>query len=313
MSVDVGGMNRMDARTPQPPQDDKLRVIFPPDPNPRPLKFTPPPGTCDTHFHVFGPPHVFPYAEARMYTPPAAPIEHWFSVAKALGIERGVLVSPTVHGFDYSAMHDALEKADGRLRGVIRANPELTAQDNKALNARGVRGVRFNFIRRLRGEFNADRFWHVVSRMEGLPWNVDLHTEPQIIEERAEIIRRVPLPVVIDHFGLIEAHLGLDQPAFKVLKQLLSEGNVWVKISSTDRQMKRGSTYQQVVAMARALIGHRPDRLIWGTDWPHSFVWEAGQMPNDGDLINMLPDFAPDEAIRKQILADNPARLFGFN
>ena len=162
-------------------------------------------------------------------------------------------------------------------------------------------------------QLGAVHTWHVVSRMEGLPWNVDLHTEPQIIEERAEIIRRVPLPVVIDHFGLIEAHKGLDQSAFKVLKQLLSEGNVWVKISSTDRQMKRGSSYEQVVAMARALIAHRADRLIWGTDWPHSFVWEAGQMPNDGDLINMLPDFAPDEATRKMILADNPARLFGFN
>jgi predicted TIM-barrel fold metal-dependent hydrolase len=304
----------MDAKTPQTaPLDEKLRVIFPPDPNPRALKFTPPPGTTDTHFHVFGPPHVFPYAEARMYTPPAAPIEHWFSVAKAIGIERGVLVSPTVHGFDYAAMHDAIEKSDGRLRGVIRANLDMTAQDNKALNARGVRGVRFNFIARLRGAFDAARFWRVVSQMEGLPWNVDLHTEPQIIEERAEIIRKVPLPVVVDHFGLIDAYKGLEQNAFKVLKQLLSEGNVWVKISSTDRQMKRGSRYEEVVAMARALIAHRPDRLIWGTDWPHSFVWEAGQMPNDGDLINMLPDFAPDEATRKQILADNPAKLFGFN
>ena len=188
-----------------------------------------------------------------MYTPPAAPIEHCFSVAKAIGIERGVLVSPTVHGFDYAAMHDAIEKSDGRLRGVIRANPDMTAQDNKALNARGVRGVRFNFIARLRGAFDADRFWRVVSQMEGLPWNVDLHTEPQIIEERAEIIRKVPLPVVVDHFGLIDAYKGLEQTAFKVLKQLLSEGNVWVKISSTDRQMKRGSRYEEVVDDGAAL------------------------------------------------------------
>jgi predicted TIM-barrel fold metal-dependent hydrolase len=301
----------MDAKTP-PAADDKLKVIFPPDPNPRPLKFKPPAGACDTHFHVFGPPHVFPYAEARMYTPPAAPIEHYFSVAAKLGLERGVLVSPSVHGFDYSAMHDAIDKSDGRLRGVIRANPDVTIQNNRALHARGVCGVRFNFVKRLRGAFDQDRFWRVISQMDGLPWNVDLHTEPQIIEERAEIIRRVPLPVVIDHFGMIEAHQGLEQPAFKVLKDLLSGGNIWVKISSADRQMKRGSKYGEVVAMARALIAHRADRLIWGTDWPHSFVWEAGQMPNDGVLINMLPDFAPDEATRKLILADNPARLFGF-
>jgi 2-pyrone-4,6-dicarboxylate lactonase len=300
------------ANTQAAPVYDKLRVSFPPDPNPRALRFTPPLGACDTHFHVFGPPHVFPFAETRLYTPPAAPIEHYFSVAEKIGLQRGVLVTPTVHGYDNSVMHDAIDKSEGRLRGMIRANPDLTEQDNKALNARGVRGVRFNFIRRLKGEFDKDRFERIVSRMAPLPWVIDLHTEPQIIEERADLLRSLPLPIVIDHFGLIDANKGLQQPAFLTLLQLLSEGNVWVKISSADRQMVRGSRYEEVVAMAHKLTAHRPDRLIWGTDWPHSFVWEAGKMANDGDLMNMLPDFAPDEEIRRKILVDNPAKLFGF-
>jgi predicted TIM-barrel fold metal-dependent hydrolase len=303
----------MNATTPQTlPVHDKVRVNFPPDPNPQRLSFTPPAGACDTHFHVFGPPDVFPYAETRLYTPPAAPIEHYFSVAEKIGLQRGILVTPTVHGYDNSVMHDAIAKADGRLRGIVRANPDLTEQDNKELHARGVRGVRFNFIRRLKGEFDKDRFLRIVSRMTSLPWVVDLHTEPHIIEERADMIRALSLPVVIDHFGLIDAHKGLQQPAFLILLQLLSEGNVWVKISSADRQMVRGSRYEDVVAMARALIAHKPDRILWGTDWPHSFVWEAGKMANDGDLMNMLPDFAPDEENRRRILAENPARLFGF-
>ncbi len=302
----------MDATTQAAPVYDKLRVNFPPDPNPRSLRFTPPPGACDTHFHVFGPPHIFPYAETRLYTPPAAPIEHYFSIAEKIGLQRGILVTPTVHGYDNSVMHDAIAKADGRLFGMIRANPDLTAQDNKDLHACGVRGVRFNFIRRLKGEFDKERFLGVVSCMDSLPWAIDLHTEPHVIEERADLIRSLPLPVIIDHFGLIDAYKGLQQPAFVVLLQLLSTGNVWLKISSADRQMVRGSKYEEVVAMARRLIAHRPDRLIWGTDWPHSFVWEAGKMANDGDLMNMLPDFAPDEANRRRILVDNPATLFGF-
>lgn len=292
--------------------DAKLKVPFPPDPNPRKPRFTPPPGTCDTHFHVFGPPEVFPYVESRLYTPPAAPIEHYLSMAKAIGMERGVLVVPAVHGFENAVMHDALAKADGRLRGMIRANPNLSEADNRALHAQGVRGIRFNFVQQLGGEFDADTMSRIVSRIRGLPWAVDFHIEAELIEKNAELLGRIDMPVVIDHFGLVDSRKGLDQSAFRVLLDLVALPHVWVKISGADRRLYAGERYEDIVAMAHALIARAPDRVIWGTDWPHAYVYQAGRQINDGDLISFMLDFAPDEVARRKILADNPARLFGF-
>jgi predicted TIM-barrel fold metal-dependent hydrolase len=289
--------------------DPKLRVILPPDPNPHPLKFTPPPGTCDTHFHVFGPPHLFPYVEARRYTPPAAPIEHFFGMAKMVGIERGIMVQPTVHRWDKASTFHAIEKGEGRLLGMVHANPDATEQDHRELHAGGVRGIRFNCVIRNGGSFNQERFQRTVSRVEALGWAVDLHIEADFLEPHAEMIRRIPLPVVMDHFANVHSE---DSKEYKVLYDLLGEKHVWLKISGADRLLSRGADYDKVVSMARALIARAPDRMIWGTDWPHSNVFQHGQMPNDGDLMNIVLDFAPDEAIRKKVLSDNPARLFGF-
>ena len=292
--------------------DAKLKVPFPPDPNPHKPRFVVPPGTCDTHFHIFGPPQIFPFVESRLYTPPAAPIEHYLSVAKAIGIERGVLVVPAVHGFENAVMHDALSKADGRLRGMIRANPDLTAADNRVLHARGVRGIRFNFIRQLGGDFDEAGMLRIISRLKGLPWAVDFHIEASLIEENAELLSRIEMPVIIDHFGGVDSRKGLDQPALRVLLDLVALPHMWVKISSGDRRLAAGERYEDIVAMARALIARAPDRVIWGSDWPHAYVYEAGQQINDGDLISFMLDFAPDETARRKVLVDNPARLFGF-
>jgi 2-pyrone-4,6-dicarboxylate lactonase len=292
--------------------DSKLRVVFPPDPNPHPPRFAVPAGTCDTHFHLFGPPHAFPYAETRLYTAPAAPIEHYLSMSKLIGIERGVMVMPAVHGFDNAVMHDAIAKAEGRLRGMIRATAKLSVADNKTLHGQGVRGIRFNFMEHLGGEFDKDEMLRIIERISALPWVVDLHIGARLIEEHAELIRGIKMAVVIDHFGYADARKGVDQPAFRVLLDLLGESHVWVKISTADRHMHAGEPYDGIVKLARALIARAPDRIIWGTDWPHAYVFEAGRMVNDGDLMNMMLDFAPDETVRRKILVDNPARLFGF-
>ena len=292
--------------------DSKMQVPFPPDPNPRSPRFVPPPGTCDTHFHVFGPPQVFPYVESRLYTPPAAPIEHYLAMASAIGVERGILVVPAVHGFENAVMHDAIAKSDGRLRGMIRASKSLSEADNKALHAQGVRGIRFNFINRLGGAFDKEGMMRIVSRITALPWAVDLHIEAHLIEENAELIRRIGMPVIIDHFGQADPAKGIDQPAFRVLLDLLGEPHVWVKISTADRQLVIGKRYEDIVTLARALIARAPDRIIWGTDWPHAYVFEPGKMINDGDLMSMMLDFAPDETVRRKVLVDNPARLFDF-
>lgn len=292
--------------------DSKLRVPLPPDPNPTKPHFTLPPGACDTHFHVMGPPQVFPFVESRLYTPPAAPIEHWLGMAKAIGIERGVMVVPAVHGFDNAPMHDAIAKAEGRLKGMIRANPALTEADNKTLHAQGVRGVRFNFRPELGGTFDKKEMQIVVSRLGSLPWAVDFHIEADLLVENAELIGRVEQPVIIDHFGQCDPAKGVDQPAFRVLLDLVARPNIYVKISSLDRYLYAGKKYEDVCTLSRALTVRAPDRIIWGTDWPHAYVYQHGRMVNDGQLASWLLDLVPDAAVRRKVLVDNPARLFGF-
>jgi len=290
--------------------DQKLRVPLPPDPNPTKPHITLPPGTCDTHFHVMGPPQVFPFVETRLYTPPAAPIEHWFGMAKAVGIERGVMVVPAVHGFDNAPMHDAIAKAEGRLVGMIRANPALTEADNKKLQREGVRGIRFNFRPELGGAFDRDEMHLVIARLGSLPWAVDFHIEADLLVENAELIARVDKPVIIDHFGNCDPAKGVDQPAFRVLLDLVARPNIYVKISSLDRYLYAGKKYEDVCTLARALTSRAPDRIIWGTDWPHAYVYRHGQMVNDGELVSWLADLVPDAALRHKVLVDNPARLF---
>jgi predicted TIM-barrel fold metal-dependent hydrolase len=288
-----------------------LGVPFPPDPNPKTPKFKIP-GTIDTHFHIFGPPQVFPYTESRLYTPPAAPIEHWFEMAKAVGIDRGVLVVPAVHGFDNAVMHDAIAKSDGRLRGMVRANPKATEADNKALNAQGVRGIRFNLKPKLAGHFDEAEMMGIISRIRNLPWCVCLHTESDLIVKNADLIRRLDMPTIIDHFGQVDPAKGVDNPEFKVVLDLLGEKHIWVKLAAADRWISEGQDFGNIVKLARALIAKAPDRVIWGTDWPHAYIYEANGMINDGDLMNFMVDFPPDAETRKKILVDNPARLFGF-
>jgi 2-pyrone-4,6-dicarboxylate lactonase len=292
--------------------DPKLRVTLPPDPNPHKPRFTPPPGTCDTHFHVFGPPHLFPYVENRRYTPPAAPIEHFFGMAAVVGIGRGIMVQPQVHCWDSVSTLDAIAKGDGRLLGMIHANPDFTEADHRRLHAGGVRGVRLNCVERNGGSFDESRLERVISQVAALGWPIDLHIEADFLLRHADVVRRIPLPVIIDHFGNVRSREGMDEPAFKVLHDLLGEPHVWLKISGADRLMSRGGRYEEIVPLAQALIARAPERIIWGTDWPHSNIFKHGAMPNDGDLMSMVLDYAPEETVRRKILVDNPARLFGF-
>lgn len=289
-----------------------LKVPFPPDPNPRKPKFTPPPGTTDTHFHIFGPPERFPYVASRLYTPPAAPIEHYLSMAKTVGMERGVMVMPAVHGFENAVMHNALAQSEGRLCGMIRANRNLTEADNKTLHSQGVRGIRFNLRPVLEGRFDEDEMRAVVHRLRDLPWCVCLHIELDLIVRQAELIRRIEKPVIIDHFGQVDPRKGFDQEGLKVVLDLMGEKHIWMKISGADRKLAEGEPYDGIVKLARLMIERAPDRIIWGTDWPHAYVYEAGRMINDGDLLGFVADYAPDEAQRRKILVDNPARLFGY-
>jgi predicted TIM-barrel fold metal-dependent hydrolase len=298
-------------------EQSKLRVNLPWDPNPRKPRFTPPPHTCDTHFHVWGPPDRFPYAESRRYTPPAAPIEHFWAMATVIGVERGFLLHASAHGFDNAVTLDAVARSEGRLRAVLRATDKYDAATLKQLHAQGVRGMRFNFIERLKtsaesGLFDGERLQKVAAQIAPLRWFIDLHIEAPLIVQNADLLRRVPIPIVIDHFGKVDLAQGVDHPTARALLDLLGEPNIWIKVSGSPERISAGATLEQLTTMAQAMIARAPNRVIWGSDWPHSDVFEPGRMPNDGDLMNMVQGFAPDEATRGKILAENPARLTDF-
>ena len=298
-------------------EQSNLRVNLPWDPNPRKPRFTPPPHTCDTHFHVWGPPDRFPYADSRRYTPPAAPIEHFWAMASVIGVERGFLLHASAHGFDNAVTLDAVARSDGRLRAVLRATDRYDAATLKQLHAQGVRGMRFNFIERLKtsaesGLFDGERLQKVAAQIAPLRWFIDLHIEAPLVVQNADLLRRVPVPIMIDHFAKVNLAQGVDHPTARTLLDLLGEPNIWIKLSGHPPRVSAGATLAQLTTMAQAMIARAPDRVIWGSDWPHSDVFEPGQMPNDGDLMNMVQGFAPEEATRRKILAENPARLADF-
>ncbi len=291
---------------------DKNRVILPPDPNPNALKFKLPALTCDTHFHIYGPPHRFPFVDERKYTPPAAPIEHYWALMKHLGIERGVLVHPAVHGADNFVTLDALRRSEGRLRGMVRASAALEDFDLKQLHEAGVRGVRFALVEEANGTFDKAEFDLIVNRVAKFGWPVCLHVDGDRIAPIADHLRRAPVNIIFDHFARVDARKGVAGEEFRVLLDLMGEKNIWCKISGIDRLMQRGAHYEDAAPLARALVARAPDRITWGLDWPHSNVFKLGRMANDGDLVNALLDLVPDESARHKVLVDNPARLFDF-
>lgn len=295
-----------------------MRYCMPSDPNPRKPSFIPPPNSCDTHFHIFGPPEKFPFAPTRQYTPPAAPLEHYLNMLAVIGIDRAVVVQPSVHGLDNSVTLDAIERTRGRFRGVARVDDKTTRSELQRLHEGGIRGVRFNLLNRPRGNVAIDVFDKVVERIVEFSWSVDLHIDPKNLLEQENRIRSLPMPVVFDHLARINPAEGLNQPAFQLLLDLLKKDQFWVKVSGADKVCKtgvysyQGLPYIEVVPFARAAIEVAPNRVIWGTDWPHSNIFVPGCTPNDGDLLDLLIEFAPDEKVRKKLLVDNPADLYGF-
>ena len=247
--------------------DDKLRVNLPPDPNPKPLRFRLPPGSWDTHFHLYGPPHRFPYVEDRRYTPPAAPLEHYLALINHLGIDRGVVVHPMVHGFENWVTLDALKRTDGRLRGMIRADATLTPARMKELHAGGVRGLRMALRKRDGHVFSPDLFNAMARLMAPLNWALDLQIDGDAILELSPLIRAAPVPVIIDTFGYIDFRKGgAGQPAAREMIALLRTGRVFVKLHGANRFMDMGVAFAEVVGLARAYIEAAPDQVIWGTE-----------------------------------------------
>jgi predicted TIM-barrel fold metal-dependent hydrolase len=287
-----------------------VKTTAPPDPNPRAPKFKPPPLACDAHCHVFGPASKFPYAPDAPYWPPDAPFEALQSLHGKLGIERAVIVHASCHGSDMRVTLDAIARSKGKYRGTAIIDSSYGDREFTRLQDGGIRGVRFNFVKHLGGRPDMAFFDRTVARLEEMGWHLILHLDARdLIEFRAKF-ESIRVPMVIDHMGRVQAAQGLKQEAFRVLLESMKNENVWVKVCGAERVSSMGPPFTDAVPFAQALIEAAPERILWGTDWPHPNVGK--HMPNDGDLVELFPLMAPEAALQKKILVDNPARLYGF-
>ena len=271
-------------------------------------RFKLPPGACDAHCHVFGPAAKFPYAPNRRYTPDDAPKEALAALHAHLGIERAVIVQASCHGSDNAAMLDAIASAPQHYRGVAIVDDNFGDGDFEALHRGGVRGVRFNFVRHLGGAPDMDVFWGVIDRIKGLSWHVVLHLDAPDVLSLSGMMRKLPLPFVIDHMARVPAAAGTDQPALRALLDLARLECCWIKVSGSERISM--PPYDAAMPIAQAIVAASPERVLWGSDFPHP---NATHVCDEADLVDLVPRFAPDEAMRRKLLVDNPARLYGFS
>ncbi len=290
--------------------NDLTPTIAPPDPNPRKPRIALPPLACDSHFHVFGPHSAFPYAPDRPFTPTDAPKENLFRLHEFLGFQRGVFVHSTCHGSDHAVLVDMLAAGKGRYRGVALIRPTTPPAEVERLDDAGVRGVRLHFFASHLGPpMSRDDMRKVIELVSPYGWHIAMHMGGHGIRENYEFITSIDAAVVIDHIGRIDVGEGLRGQTFTVLRRLLDRGNIWVKLSGTDRISKQAYPYADAVPFARDLANHAPERVVWGTDWPHP---NHNAVPNDGDLVDLIAEIAPDARTRRLMLVDNPAKLFGF-
>jgi predicted TIM-barrel fold metal-dependent hydrolase len=283
-----------------------------PDPNTRTPRYRPPADACDAHCHIFGPAERYPYAADRTYTPPDAPLARFQQLQVTLGLSRAVLVNASCHGRDNSVIVDAIAQSGGRYRGVANADSSFGERDFERLHAQGFRGVRFNFVKHLGGVPDMREFERVLARIRPLGWHVDLHFDAADLLEFDALLQSLPLPFIIDHMGRVPTAKGLEQPPFRQLLELARRNDkCWVKISGSERISAAGPPFTDAVPFAQALIAAAPDRILWGTDWPHPNI--ARHMPNDGELVDLIPLMLPDAGLQRRVLVDNPHRLYQFS
>ena len=270
-------------------------------------RFKLPPGSCDAHCHVFGPAAKFPYAPNRRYTPEDAPKEALFALHAHLGVERTVIVQASCHGTDNRAMLDAIADDPKRIRGVAIVDDGFTDKDYDALDRGGVRGVRFNFVKHLGGTPDMDVFARVIDRIKGRGWHVVLHLDAPSIIPLSEMIRKLPLPFIIDHMGRVPGKDGVDQPPLRALLELAKLERCWIKVCGAERISM--PPYAEAVPIAHAIVQAAPDRVLWGTDFPHP---NPTHEADEADLVDLVPQFATSQGDQQRLLVDNPARLYGF-
>ncbi len=278
----------------------------------KPTAFVPPPKACDAHCHVFGPAMQFPFSPTRAYTPPDSGIDDFERLQDRLGLSRAVFVQASCHGTDNAAMVDAIARGNGRYAGVAMIDDSFTDRDLQDLHEVGVRGTRFNFVAHLGGAPDLDTFWRLVHRVAPLGWHIVLHFDAKDLPSYRGLLDQMPVPYVIDHMARPPAELGVDQEPFQQMLALMrTDERCWVKISCAERLTEgKVAPYDDVIPFAQALVEAAPDRVLWGTDWPHP---NMKIMPDEGHLLDLLAAYVPDETLRNQILVDNPTTLYDFS
>lgn len=283
----------------------------PPHPAPRTPQVRLPDGSCDSHCHVFGPAAVFPYAPDRTFTPVDAPVSQLMTLHRQLGLDRAVIVQSSCYGTDHRALLAALAAGAGRYRGVALINPATRPAEIARLDAAGVRGFRLHFLPHLGPPPTRAEIKSMVALTADLGWHAEIHLHSADIARLAELIRWFPIPVVIDHLARLDLAQGGDSAAVGALLGLLDTGRVWVKTSGVDRVSRTGPPYPDAVALAARLVAHNPERVLWGTDYPHPNI--TGPAPDDGLLVDLLASIAPGERELRRMLVQNPAEFFGFS
>ena len=279
-------------------------------PNPSSPEFKVPRGAVDAHCHVFGPGDIFPYAPERKYTPCDAAEEKLWELSDHLGFERNVIVQATCHGADNRALVDAMLRSKGRARGVASVKRDITDEELQALHDAGVRGVRFSFVKRLVDELPHDTLQEIGERIQSLGWHLVIYVEAPDLPELYDFFSSLPGTIVFDHMGRPDVSKDPNGDEFDLFIRLLSENeNMWAKVSCPDRLSEIGPpNYDDVVPFARRVVEAFPDRVLWGTDWPHPNM--KSHMADDGKLVDYIPRIAVTEELQRKLLVDNPMRLY---
>jgi D-galactarolactone isomerase len=272
-------------------------------------KLKAPPNACDCHMHIYD--SRFPVAPNAKLRPPDATVDDYRLLQKRIGATRNVVVTPSTYGTDNSCTLDAIAKLGATARGVAVVDTSVADAELKRLDGLGMRGIRFNLVQSR--ATTLDMLEPLSKRVNDLGWHVQIHMLGDQIVENASLLQRLPSPIVFDHMGRIPEPAGVDHPAFALMLKLIDSGRTWVKLSSAYQDSKSGPpAYGDVSKVARAYVNAAPERMVWGSDWPHP-TEKADAKPDDAILFDLLADWAPDEAIRNRILVDNPAALYGFD
>ena len=280
-----------------------------PDPHPKKPKIKAPPGACDTHIHLFGPTAKYPFAPDSPYIAHEALPETFMALQDTLGMSTAVIVSPGGYGRNYSLLADVLTKYPERFRGIALLRDDTPSSEIERLTRLGVRGMRM--MSHKRGQHVPNYSPKIAARVHEHGWHIQFYPHGTDIVDYADKLLALPNPIVLDHFASIPARGGVDQPAVTAVLKMLDSGRVWLKLSGPMRCTDEPPPYPSLTPLAHVFVKHAPDRMVWGSDWPHVNL-DGMVMPNDGDLLDLLAEWVPEAAVRNRILTQNPKALYGF-